>query len=87
MRRSIGKLDSSKHLLDEVGASDASNRGKSVSWVHSSACERSIGNASPSAYILRRFKRRDGADYTEFVYSILLPEFCRREHEVWLGFR
>ncbi len=46
MRRSIGKLDSSKLLLHEVGASDASNRGKSVSWVHSSACERSIGNAS-----------------------------------------
>ncbi len=41
MRRSIVKLDSSKHLLDEVGASDASNGGKSVSWVHSSAYERS----------------------------------------------
>ncbi len=40
----MSKLDSSKHLLDEVGAIDASNREKSVSWVHSSACERSIGD-------------------------------------------
>ncbi len=45
MQRSIGKLNSSKHLLDEVGASDVSNRGKLVSWKQSSACERSIGNA------------------------------------------
>jgi len=56
MRRSIGKLDSSKHLLDEVGASDASNRGKSVSWVPSSACERRIGNAcvQKKKYLLLR---------------------------------
>ncbi len=45
MRRRIGNLDSSKHLLDEVGDSDASNRGKLVSRAHSLACERSIGNA------------------------------------------
>jgi hypothetical protein len=45
MWRSIGKLRSLKHLLNEVGASDASNRGKSVSWVHSSAYKRRIGNA------------------------------------------
>ena len=59
MRRSIGKLDSSKHPLDEVGASDASNRGKSVSWVHSSACERSIGNAcvQKKKYFLLRLRQ------------------------------
>ena len=45
MQRSIGKLDSSKPLVDEEGASDASNMGKLVSWVQSLACERSIGNA------------------------------------------
>jgi hypothetical protein len=43
MWRSICKLNSSKYLFDRLGASDASNGKleKSVSWMHSSACERS----------------------------------------------
>ncbi len=41
MLKSISKLDSLKDLLDVVGASDALNGGKTVSWLHSSACERS----------------------------------------------
>ena len=47
MRRSIDKLDSLKHLLDGLGASDSSNDGKSISWVHSPACERNVGNSCP----------------------------------------
>ncbi len=38
-------------------------------------------------YMLRRIVQGDGAEGTEFAYSILLPEFCRRELEVRLVLR